>query len=215
MKNIKRKGILLAVSIFLLIAAGVYLTLGWYTKMTSVSGMKFDVARWDFSANYSIGDFQLNVYKYGEVDDGSGKKAAPGTAGKIPVLLSAEGSETDVNYNLTIDKSTMSKEFQERIFFYSDADMTTMITPDDTLTGTIKKGGNTTVIIYWKWVYDISGIPKSGGKTADGYDLIPNETATTFDEFDTAVGKRPDLYEPQMNATLKISGLQSEPKKSS
>lgn len=215
MNNIKRKGILLAVSILLLIAAGVYLTLGWYTKMTSVGGMQFDVARWDFSANYSIGDFQLNVYKYSQVDGGSGEKAAPGTSGEIPVLLSAESSEADVNYNLTIDKSSMSKEFQERVFFYKDAAMTQLITPDVTLTGTIKKGNSTTVTIYWKWIYEFKDIPKSGGKTVDGYDLVENETSTTFDEFDTAVGKRPDLYEPQMNATLKISGLQSEPKKSS
>lgn len=211
MENVKKKGVLLAISILLLIASGIYLAFAWYTKMTSVSGLEFDVARWDFSANYSYNDYQLNVYKYSQVNSGNGEKAAPGTAGEIPIVLSAKASETDVNYFILVDKSKMSREFQERIFFYEDEAMTTMITPETQLNGTIKCGEEDTVSIYWKWIYEFDDIPKSGSKTQDGYDLIENEDEEDFDEFDTAVGKKPDLYESQMNAVLRISGLQSEP----
>ncbi len=200
---------LLAASLLLLIAAGVYLTFGWYTKMTSVAAMEYDVAQWDFTANYSVDDLILNVYTYSNVNN---NKAAPGTAGEIPVRLSAEQSQTDVNYIITLDKSTMSPEFQERIFFYSDAAMTHMIvntgeitseTQVDHLTGTIPHGGTSTVKIYWKWIYEYEDIPS-------GISPI-EEDSESFDAFDTEVGKRPDLYEADMGATLRISGVQPTP----
>ncbi len=201
MNNIKKKGILLAVSILLLLVVGIYFTLAWYTKMTSVGGMNFNVAKWDFDANYSIGDLYLNVYSYTHVNGGL---AAPGTSGEMPILLSAEDSDTDISFLITIDKTTMSNEFQERIYFYKDKEMQQMITPDSTITGIIDAGGTTTVKIYWKWIYEFSDIPT-------GYGTIENETAALFNEFDTAVGKRPDLYESKMNAAIRISGLQTDP----
>lgn len=200
--NLKKKGVLLAISILLLVAAGIYFTLAWYTKMTSVSGLEFDVAKWDYSANYSIGDYQLNVYEYSNVN---GDKAAPGTAGEIPIVLTATSSDDDVEYKLTIDKSTMSPEFQERIFFYEDPEMEQMITETSSLTGVIERGGESTVTVYWKWIYEFGEIPT-------GYGKVENETAESFDEFDTEVGKHPDLYEPKMNATIVITGLQEKPK---
>ncbi len=198
--NLKKKGILLAISILLLIAAGIYFTLAWYTKMTSVGGLEFDVARWDFSANYSIDAYTINVYTYSNVHD---QKAAPGTAGVIPIMLNAEESEADINYKLMIDRTTMSEEFQERIFFYVDEEMTEMITDENPITGIAKMGVVTEVPIYWKWIYEQKDIP-------DGYYKII-EDADKFDVFDTEVGKRPDLYEPLMNATILITGLQDEP----
>ena len=196
--NLKKKGILLVVSILLLIAAGLYFTLAWYTKMTSVGGLEFDVARWDYSANYSISDYTINVYTYSELTN---KKAAPGTAGVIPFLLSAEESDADVNVKLTIDKSTMSPEFQERIFFYEDEDMTEMIT-DNAIVRTVEKGKTLEVPIYWKWIYELTVVEE---------DETSAEKAEKFDIFDTQVGKRPDLYESQMNATVSITGLQATP----
>ena len=60
------------------------------------------------------------------------------------------------------------------------------------------------VPIYWKWIYEYDDIP-------DGYKMVEGEDANKFDIFDTQVGKRPDLYEPQMNATVSITGLQATP----
>lgn len=201
MNNLKKKGILLVVSILLLIAAGVYFTLAWYTKMTSVGDLEFDVARWDYSANYSLSDYTVNVYTYSQLNN---KKAAPGTAGVVPFLLSAEESDADIKIRLTIDKSTMSPEFQERIFFYSDPDMTEMLTADTPIIAIVKRGETLGVPVYWKWIYEFDDIP-------EGYATVEDETAESFDVFDTQVGKRPDLYEPQMNATATIMGLQAEP----
>ena len=215
MNNIKKKGILLVVSILLLIAAGVYLTLGWYTKMTSAGNIQFDVAKWDFAANYSVDDYALNVYTYNQARNA---KAAPGTAGYIPIKLSATSSDTDVYYSIIIDKSSMQEvipgqSFANRIFFYADKEMTMPLGEMDEegntydINGTIPYGKDVEVVVYWKWIYEYENDPELSND-----DNIA--AAKAFDDFDTEVGKRPDLYEKYMNATLKISGYQVLPTQS-
>ena len=211
MKVLAEKSILLIISIILLVLVIVMLTYAWFTRMTSVTDLQFDVARWDFSANYLEDDISLNVYRYTEVDNENGTLVAPGTSGEIPILLSAENSDTDIEYTIHVDKSYMSEEFQERLYFYEDEEMTKMIVYNVTpkgdevsnVTGEIKAGGTKLVKVYWKWIYEFDDIP-------EGYE-IQGETEDTFDAFDTAVGIRPDLYESQMVAVLKISGIQMEP----
>lgn len=219
--DVRKKGILLIASFLLLLAAGVYMAFAWYTKMTSASDMTFDAARWEYSANYAVDDFSIGVYTSPIIDtDGDefvaivNGKAAPGTKGFCPVVLSAEDSDAAVGYVLKVDKSTMSPEFQERIFFYQDPAMTVPVgtdwgsttEPGNVMTGTIPAGQSKTVNIYWKWVYDLDEL------TSLDSSIEPLEaSAEEFDAFDTMVGKNPERYEPDMRAQLLITGSQISP----
>jgi len=218
--DVRKKGILLAASFLLLMAAGVYMAFAWYTKVTSASDMMFDAARWEYSANYAVDSFALGVYT-SPVTDATGTfqavvdgKAAPGTSGYSPVVLSAANSDAAVGYVLKVDKSTMSPEFQERIYFYQDEAMTEPAGKDwggedresDIITGIIPAGSEKTVYIYWKWVYDLAELEdmEDGIRTTE-------QTAEQFDEFDTQVGKNPEKYEPDMRAQILITGSQVQP----
>lgn len=216
--DIRKKGILLLVSLLLLASAAIYMAFAWYTKMTSVSELSFDTAMWDFNANYNVSDFTINVFSYPRKDD-SGQlittgKSAPGTSGWIPVKLSAAKSDIDVEYALWIDKSTMSSEFQERIFFYSDAAMTQKLGEMDAsgdtniLSGTIPKGSEINLTLYWRWVYDYEE-----ATTRMGHPPLTAASSAAFDIFDTQVGKNPDMYEPYMTANMHITGSQVKPEK--
>ena len=210
--DLRKKGILLLAALLLLLSAGVWFAYAWYTKMTSVSGLDFEAARWDYSANYAVGDVSMNVFS-SAVQDETGRqiieanKAAPGTSGYFPILLSAENSDVDVRYEAKVDKSTMSTEFRERIYFYRDAAMTLPVDMEDenVITGTIPRGGTATMMIYWKWIYEQSDITGAGGT------VLIEETPEEFDAFDTKVGQHPDLYEPYMRAKVLITGTQIEP----
>lgn len=205
MGELKRKGILLLLSALTLVSAGAYLTFAWYTKMTSVSGMVFDAAQWEFTANYEVSDFEINVNSYSSISQVSGKRmAAPGTAGEIPIVLGAKNSNTDVDYEIWIDKSTMSPEFQERIYFYKDKARTQKFESTSPIVGTIPKGQETEVTIYWEWVYEFSDVQAKGVTPLEKDEL-------EFNTFDTEVGKRPDLYEDLMSAKLTITGTQASP----
>jgi hypothetical protein len=115
MKPLRRKLLMLIISFLLLIAAVIYATSAWYTKMVSVADMEFKVARWDFAANQQLDDMVLNIYEYSTLNN---QLVAPGTAGYIPIQLTAEGSDTDIDYYITVDKSKMSEEFKKRIRIY-------------------------------------------------------------------------------------------------
>lgn len=195
----------------------------WYTKMTSASDMIFDAARWEYSANYAVDSFSIGVYTSPVMEEGEqtgftavvNGKAAPGTCGYSPVRLSAGDSDTAVGYVLKVDKSTMSTEFQERIFFYQDAAMTEPVGTDwggdgregNVIVGTIPPGEEETVYIYWKWAYDLTEAKTLSGKTA----LSTAADDAEFDTFDTAVGKDPERYEPDMRAQILITGTQLNP----
>ena len=207
MSELKRKGILLLLSVLMLVSAGAYLTFAWYTKVTSVSSMTFEAAQWEFTANYEVSDFEINVNSYTTSNEGM---AAPGTAGVIPIRLSATNSHTDVYYQIRLDKSTMDPRFQERIFFSKDAACTQSLeTKDAYMDGVIDVGGSQKYVdvkIYWKWIYEfdeLEDIP---------VDVEPIEkNAAEFDAFDTQVGKNPELYEDMMSATITIVGTQRSP----
>lgn len=203
MGELKRRGILLLLSVLMLVSAGAYLTFAWYTKMTTVSGMEFHVAQWEFTANYEISDFQIEVMSYETL---SGGKAAPGTKGEIPIRLGADKSDTDVSYEIWIDQSKMSAEFQQRIYFYKDQEMETPFVASSPITGDIDYGTSKTVTIYWKWIYEYKDVPEVDTTASDFA-----EKSKAFDEFDTAVGKNPEMYRDQMTAVLSIVGTQKMP----
>lgn len=169
-REVKKKSVMLFVSLALLITAAVFLTFAWYTKMTSVSNAQFDLAQWDFRAEFQSGEVIANVYQSAQV---SNNKVAPGTEGEIPLRLLATQSNTDVDFYIIVDNVTeTSPEFQQRlIFYYRNGDTSedfqktgTDITADtlfkfdygqsQILAGKITKGEYKDVTIYWRWVYD-------------------------------------------------------------
>ncbi len=119
---VSRKLMLLLLSIVLLIVVAVYAATAWYTRMVQVADMTFTTAQWEFLANEAMDAISLNVYEYSTIQSNEGGNvqdpAAPGTAGYIPVYLSAEEAESDVDYIVTIDETSMSEAFQDRIVFY-------------------------------------------------------------------------------------------------
>ncbi len=212
LKTLSVKVVLLGASLLLLISSIVYLTVAWYTKMVSVSGLNFHVAKWDYSANFAIDNVEINVYEYTSMTKGH---AAPGTGGYIPLELAAWQSDTDIEYSVSINKDAMSEEFQKRIFFYyydeKDVDKITKLyfggspenpNENNVMTGTIARNGKKTVYIYWEWIYEA---PTTGTAPAD------EAAKTAWDEFDTKVGKNPDLYKDEMTATISIAGVEVNP----
>lgn len=212
MTQVKKRLLLLGVSCLLLVVITVFITVAWYTRMVSTAGMEFEVAQWEFSANEMIDDFTVNIYQYSHVlQDSAGNTmvAAPGTAGYIPITLSLGDSEVDIEYYVTVDKTSMSDEFQERIFFYyldendEEAKLQLFNGVDD-LTGIITLTEKTEEInIYWEWVYEVTTAPDGEAYTQTEIDAN--------NEFDTKVGKNPDDYESDMIATVQIYGVQVEP----
>ena len=206
-KALRTKLILLIISILLLAAVAIYATTAWFTKMVSVSGMEFSVAKWDFTANQTLEDMVINIYEYASLNH---NLAAPGTAGYIPIQLSATKSDTDVDYYITVDKSSMSEEFQDRLFFYfldSDGNRHDFENEGNDLSGTLARGTTTTVIIYWEWIYELTFVVPEGGELTEDQEAA----IEAHNEFDTKVGKNPALYAQYMNAKIKIAGSQVVP----
>lgn len=225
-REIRKKGILMVVSLLLLLAAGMYMAYAWYTKNTSASEMSFDTARWEYSANFAAGPVELNICRmpvtYEDGTEGVSiveGKVAPGTEGYAPVILSAGESDVAVGYSLSVDKSLMSKEFRERIYFFQDAEMTKPAGDSwgdangdgrTVITGVLEPGETKTIILYWRWVYDAAEV-----STIAGGRRYTSANAQQFDEFDTMVGQNPDRYEADMIAQVLISGTQVQPSASS
>ncbi len=218
-KEVYVKAIMMGAALLLLLAALIFFTTAWYTKMVSTSGVNLQAARWDYTANHTVDAVTANVYEYASLNQ---NVAAPGTGGWIPVKLGAQQSDTDVEYYLTVDRSSMSKEFRDRIYFYYLKDQETKLfdrllteeeekqyekiyfgasplepdNPDPVqMTGTIPKGGEITVYVYWEWIYEAP-------------DMATDEEALEWDMFDTQVGMNPALYVEDMNATIKVIGVE-------
>jgi hypothetical protein len=77
----------------------------------------------------------------------------------------------------------------------------------------LKRGTVATVIIYWEWIYELQFYTETG-------EVIPQENLTdeqkeairAHDEFDTEVGRNPELYVKDMNAVIHIAELRSDPR---
>lgn len=173
MKDLKKKGILMLVSGLLLVCVLLYSSFAWYTKMTSVHSLVFNLAKWDFNANYQQDSFKVNVYEYSQINS---QKAAPGTRGYIPLQLSANRSDADVDYTITVDSSTMSPEFQNRIYFYylddEDREVVFVAEGEDktSLIGSLEKNKKEVVNIYWHWLYDYNEYLERNNET--DYEMI-------------------------------------------
>ncbi len=121
-----RKRLLLGKVIFmtvvaaLILASLVYFGVAWYTRVTSTHAVTFEVADYELAINDNTDDeFIVNVYDYNNVrNDSTEKTMAPGTAGYIPLRMSARHSDINVNYSIVF-KNRMPEELQKHIrFFY-------------------------------------------------------------------------------------------------
>ncbi len=217
LKVLSLKVVLLGLAFVLALSSCIFMTVAWYTKMVSVSGLEFKTAEWDFTANYAVSGIVVNVYEYSTITNTPEPLAAPGTKGYIPLKLSAWQSDTDVSFTLLLDRKTMSEEFQKRIFFYYYKDANGAISNVETgnkiylngspeapnadqvlMEGTVPRGNSTEVYIFWEWLYEAP----EGATDAE---------KKTWDEFDTNVGKNPAIYVDDMNAKISIAGVQAEP----
>ena len=211
MKQMKRRAVLLIVSAVILVIVGIAITYGWYTKMVAVTGVEFEAAQWEFNANMQMDTIYVNAYRYYQVNPDTGEEefgrlAAPGTQGFIPINMSAESSDTDVMYEIIVDKTTMGKEFQDRIRFYRDPACTEeMLSNEDqtALTGYIHYHTSEVIKVYWKWVYEMTEL----------YPTASPEEQDEWNAFDTRVGKNPELYENLMDLKLIIRATQSAPQR--
>jgi len=173
-KGLTTRGILLIGIGGLLLVLLIVGAAAWYTRISVVNQISVDAAKFDFKANYTSDNFIIRAEDYTNVYGEN--KAAPGTAGVIPILVSAGDSNVDVNYILSLNTSGMDEAFKKRIrFFYIPFDKKDLAFQDgvydpsyekefdsaNTIKGTLKGSANGTgenhyEYIYWEWVYDLN-----------------------------------------------------------
>jgi len=173
--QVKRKGLATLGALLLLISVAILGTIAWYTRVSNVTGMTMDVAKFDFNANYAAEDdtFIINVGGYLDSTLTNGK-AAPGTKGVIPIRMSSGDSDTAVSYSLNLDFTEMADEFQNRLRFYYYTNEGTAASPvyelhviepstatqtSSAILGTLAAKGQSGEVkyeyIYWEWVYEL------------------------------------------------------------
>ena len=165
LKSVKRRALVMIGSLGLLVAVIVVGSVAWFTRVSNTTGMTMDVAEFDLRANSVTEDFIINVSDYLTSTD---NKAAPGVKGVIPVIVSADNSQTDVTYSMTLDFSNMADEFKQRLrFYYYDTNGVehTFNPSKNNITyiqATVKRGEGVTPnpnknreYIYWEWIYEL------------------------------------------------------------
>ena len=195
-KSLTRKSILLIATGALLLVLLVVGAAAWYTRLTTVNKLTLDAANFDFKANYTDEDFIIYASDYINLEE---KLAAPGTIGVVPLLVSAQDSDVDVQYTIKVDCSGMDSEFRRRIrYFYFDKDGNEK-TFDGTncISGTIARGTHEPQYeyVYWEWVYELS--PESYYLPDQNQWKFNNEAeypyiasdSEAFDRFDTSIGE--------------------------
>lgn len=197
----KRKVLLMLASMGLLVVVIVYGTIAWYTNISNVTGMTFDVAEFKFETNYNADNFLIQVDEYLTSDT---DKAAPGTGGVIPIRVSVKGNSGAV-YAINLDFSNMDEEFKKRIRFYyytKDGDVLKENLLDENaadIVGTIAAGtegangeSSVTEFIYWEWIYtaDITPIlvaPIVSGSSVAEWTNFEHMDQMTYEQIESAV----------------------------
>lgn len=192
MQEMRRKALLTGASALLVVVLILGAVLAWYTRLTNVTGMTFDVATFDITATYLTESYILNPFDYSEILDSEDSLSAPGVKGYIPVeVTTTADNEVEVNYRLNIDTGSMASEFQERIrFYYYTYEDGAYVEHDlgfgeDDIMGTLPIDEDSVIEhIYWEWVYegDISTVLIS---PADMYSSSDSEIQyNVFDSLD-------------------------------
>ena len=151
----RKKTLLMLASLGVLVLVIAYASIAWYTNISNVAGMTFDVGKYDFQANYAGDNFLIQVDEYLNVDT---DKAAPGTRGVIPIRVSAQG-DVGAAYAINLDFSDMAQEFRDRIRFYyytmENNQVVEYVLDENAedIVGTLTSKGSITEYIYWEWIY--------------------------------------------------------------
>ena len=194
---LKKKGLVLVASLALLVAVLIAGTVAWYTRVSNVTALNMNVAKFDFNANYAYKDFDVNVDEFKNITEGM---AAPGSRGVVPLKIMATASDVDVTYSIGLNFTEMDDRFKERIRFYwfsKDAsgnpkmhviDPATSVQTDNYIKGIIAAGNNPSTpaekkynyeFIYWEWIYDLS--EETDWFNYRGYWYNKNDSVTQYD----------------------------------
>lgn len=208
---LRRKSILAFVSSFTIILILAVAGYAWYTKNTDTYMMKFDTADYGLSINQEVYDtYEISMYTYNNVED---QTILPGSIGYIPIEISAETSQVDVNYNIMFI-TKMPPELQKRVKMYylkdqfgdpiqsisdialyekeyinfTDFDENETNGISNIITGTIEKGTSTKLCVYFQWYLDAKEAFDNGIEdvVADKEKLDNGETVTIYRDLEVS-----------------------------
>ncbi len=235
--RLRTKAIVFAAVGCVITACLFYVSVAWYTRVSNTHAVTFDVADYELAVNDNTdNEFLVNVYDYSNVQE---KTAAPGTAGYIPLKMSARHSEISVDYTINWS-NLMFEELQKHIrFFYLeiggkpvvcdlDKDGKTVIadhqkyfmsSPTDLPAGATKvyldndnKNKITgTVTMKTEKVIYIYWEWYLDAEDAEKHDVDVTRWEANWDALDTDIGRYPDKYHDSMFVKIHCVGVQSVP----
>ncbi len=172
-RTLLTKTILMAVTGALIFSSLVYLGVAWYTRIATTHAVTFEVADYELAVNDNTeNEFLVNVYDYSNVKE---KTMAPGTAGYIPLRMSARHSDIDVDFSIVV-KNRMSQKMQQHIRFFYLVDST-----GKPVVCSLDKKGVVVPEDQDKFMSDPNKVPTGLQKRYFG--VYPEETPTDFTEF--------------------------------
>ena len=182
-RELKGKALILLATGALLVVLLIAGTAAWWTRVSLVNQMTMKAANFDFKSNYSDASFIIQAKDFINIFDDENQKAAPGTAGVIPIVINAPDSDIEVAYSININTDSMDDAFKRRLRFFRiksnekgepvdeggnvivDAQGKLLpgktpveftLTPNDPIKGTVEPNEENIEYIYWEWVYDLN-----------------------------------------------------------
>lgn len=187
-----KKKVLLSLGLVLLLCGG-YFTVSTLAKyITSLNGTgSATIAKWTFSADNATQDYDFDLTTTANETTLADGKIAPGTSGKIDVLLT---NNSDVAVDVTVNVTAPEGENVPALKFYKDAEFTDEVDIDsESFAAKLSVGSTTTqtadLDLFWKWDYEVD----ADGNTAD-----------------TAVGEAA-ATDAEVSFTVEITGTQINP----
>ena len=120
---------ILVVAVLLLLLAVSYSTYAIYKSSATATG-SVSAAAWVITANntdiVANNTFTLGNITWDNPSIGKNNKIAPGDSGTVEIVIDADGSEVDVDYEITIDTTALN-----------NSNFTVTADPNSSLTGTI------------------------------------------------------------------------------
>lgn len=188
------------------------------------------IADWDFIVSDTSGgndvahDDSLDIFENSIEHDTASGKLAPGASGSFTLYVR---SATDVasSYSLVIDKTNMkisassdnnvdeekaavlSGYLKEHICFYMDSNFQQEITVDTPITGSVEKGQEDAVTIYWRWHFDGSHLVNDNMT-----DEEKEETLKKYDKEDLMINSYRHLISGEIG--INIDAYSNKPEQS-
>lgn len=206
-RELKGKAIILLATGALLVVLLIAGTAAWWTRVSMVNQMTMKAANFDFKSNYSDASFIIQAKDFINIFDDENQKAAPGTAGVIPIVINAPDSDIEVAYSININTDGMDGAFKRRLRFFKikandkgipvDEEGNVIVdgegkllpgktpveytlTSEKPIKGIVEPHEENIEYIYWEWVYDLND--KIYYKDGNWY--IGNASAFTYSEED-------------------------------